>query len=118
MHPLLRQPHVCWRTVTDRRDRMRIDRDSQPRVARPGARYMVSGVRLRFRLRRCRFYIRSRSRIRSSGGGSTARASHVSRPWMGGDPPSVAMDGLPSAERGSLDGRGAASRMSWRFARP
>ena len=117
MRSLLRQPHLCWRTVTDRRNQNRFDRYSPPCVARSVARYMVRGVRLRFRSRRCRFYIRRHSRIRSSRGASHARASHVSRPGMGGDPLSVAMDGVPPAERGSLDRRGAAGRMWRRLAR-
>jgi len=36
---------------------------------------------------------------------------------MGSDPLSVAMEGLPPAERGSLDRRGAATRMKRRLVR-
>src|SRR5687768_17221930 len=41
------------------------------------------------------------------------RGNAGSRPWMGRDLPCVAMDGLRTAGRHSLDMRGAVGRMWW-----
>ena len=49
-------------------------------------------------------------------GGSTARGKRGSGPWMGGDPISVAMEGLRNEGRASLDRRVAANPKARRFA--
>src|SRR6478735_1147515 len=54
--------------------------------------------------------------VRSWLGGSAARGKRGSGPWMGGDPISVAMDGLRNEDRASLDRRVAASPEARRLA--
>ena len=77
---------VLAHSVINRGNRSRFDRFAQTCVGALGSRHTVRDVRSRRR---------SGRPCRSTRGASPARGKPGSRPWMGGDPTSVAMDGLP-----------------------
>ena len=64
----------------------------------------------------CFWRRRSGGAVRSWLGGSAARGKRGSGPWMGGDPISVAREGLRNEDRASLDRRVAANPKARRLA--
>ena len=89
MRSMSHRPHECWRTRELIATTGPASTGSlKPTSERWGSRHTVRDVRSRRRSK-------SGAPLRSTRGASPERGKPGSRPWMGGDPTSVAMDGLP-----------------------